>query len=45
MGYEEVQIIHRLEISLTEEENRHTNPCKIFRYKWQTCLRKTTAAK
>ena len=26
MGYKEVQIIHRLSISLTEEQNRHTNP-------------------
>ena len=30
MGYEEVQIVHRLEISLTEEENRHTNPVRFF---------------
>ncbi|HET9745476.1 MAG TPA: serine hydrolase [Chitinophagaceae bacterium] len=30
MGYEDVQIIHRLEISLTEEENRHTNPVHFF---------------
>jgi hypothetical protein len=30
MGYKEVQIIHRLEISLTEEENRNTNPIKFF---------------
>ncbi len=26
MGYTDVQIIHRLEVSLTEEQNRHTNP-------------------
>lgn len=26
MGYANVQIIHRLDVSLTEEENRHTNP-------------------
>jgi len=26
MGYRNVQIIHRLDIALTEEENRHTNP-------------------
>jgi Beta-lactamase enzyme family len=26
MGYKDVQIIHRLDISLTEEQNRHTNP-------------------
>jgi hypothetical protein len=25
-GYAEAEIIHRLEISLTEDENRHTNP-------------------
>jgi hypothetical protein len=30
MGYTDIQIIHRLEISLTEEENRHTNPVSFF---------------
>jgi len=30
MSYEEVQIIHRLNISLTEDENRHTNPVRFF---------------
>ena len=30
MGYKEVQIIHRLDISLTEDENRHTNPVNFF---------------
>lgn len=30
MGYEDVQIIHRLEISMTEDENRHTNPVRFF---------------
>lgn len=30
MGYREAQIIHRLEISLTEEENRHTNPVTFY---------------
>ena len=30
MGYQEVQIVHRLEISLTEDENRHTNPVRFF---------------
>ncbi|HEY5772425.1 MAG TPA: serine hydrolase, partial [Chitinophagaceae bacterium] len=30
MGYEEVQIIHRLDISLSEDENRHTNPVRFF---------------
>lgn len=26
MGYPDVQIIHRLDVSLTEEQNRHSNP-------------------
>jgi hypothetical protein len=30
MGYKEVQIIHRLDISLSEDENRHTNPVNFF---------------
>ncbi len=30
MGYTNVQIIHRLDISLSEEENRHTNPIKFI---------------
>jgi Beta-lactamase enzyme family len=30
MGYKEVQIIHRLDISLTEDENRYTNPVRFF---------------
>lgn len=30
MGYTDVQIIHRLELSLTEEENRHTNPVSFY---------------
>ncbi|MEI9911486.1 MAG: serine hydrolase [Bacteroidota bacterium] len=30
MEYEDVQIIHRLNISLTEGQNRHTNPVKFF---------------
>jgi hypothetical protein len=30
MGYEDVQIIHRLSISLTEQQNRHTNPVKFY---------------
>ena len=30
MGYAEAEIIHRLEISLTEEENRHTNPIRFL---------------
>jgi hypothetical protein len=30
MGYSDVQIIHRLEISLNEEQNRNTNPVKFY---------------
>ncbi len=30
LGYYDVQIIHRLEVSLTEEQNRHTNPIKFI---------------
>lgn len=30
MGYEEVQIVHRLDISMTESQNRYTNPVKFF---------------
>jgi hypothetical protein len=30
MGYNNVQIIHRLDISLAEEENRHTNPVEFM---------------
>ena len=30
MGYKEVQIVHRLDISLSEDENRHTNPVRFF---------------
>ena len=30
MGYEDVQIIHRLDISLSEDENRHTNRVRFF---------------
>jgi beta-lactamase class A len=30
MGYKEMQIIHRLDISLSEDENRHTNPIRFF---------------
>ncbi len=30
MGYADAQIVHRLEISLTEDENRHTNPVDFF---------------
>lgn len=30
MGYTDVQIIHRLDISRTEEENRHSNPVRFI---------------
>jgi len=30
MGYKEVQIVHRLDISLSEDENRHTNAVRFF---------------
>ncbi|HTS45222.1 MAG TPA: serine hydrolase [Puia sp.] len=30
MGYDDVQIRHRLEIALTEDENRHTNPVTFY---------------
>lgn len=30
MGYTNAQIIHRLEISMTEDQNRHCNPVKFF---------------
>ncbi len=30
MGYTGVQIIHRLDVSLTEEQNRHTNPVRFL---------------
>jgi hypothetical protein len=29
-GYEEAQILHRLQIALSEDENRHTNPIKFL---------------
>ena len=30
MGYDSAQIIHHLNISLTEDQNRHTNPIRFF---------------
>lgn len=30
MGYAQAQLIHRLEVSLTEEENRFTNPVRFL---------------
>ena len=29
-GYEEAEILHRLQIALSEDENRHTNPIKFL---------------
>jgi hypothetical protein len=29
MGYDQAQLIHRLEVSLSEEENRFTNPVRF----------------
>ncbi|HET9058154.1 MAG TPA: serine hydrolase [Chitinophagaceae bacterium] len=29
-GYKHTQLVHRLQIPLTEEQNRHTNPIKFF---------------
>lgn len=29
-GYKDVQFLHRLQLSLSEEENRHTNPVKFY---------------
>ena len=29
-GYEDVQILHRLQLPLSEDENRHTNPVKFL---------------
>lgn len=34
-GYDEAQILHRLAISLKEDENRHTNPVKFYDIKGQ----------
>jgi hypothetical protein len=30
MGYTDAEIIHRLSIALTEDENRHTNPVRFY---------------
>jgi len=30
LGYTDAQIIHRLDISLSEDENRHTNPVRFY---------------
>ncbi|MBI1780656.1 MAG: serine hydrolase [Sphingobacteriales bacterium] len=29
-GYKDVQLLHRLQLPLSEEENRHTNPVKFY---------------
>ena len=29
-GYKDVQLLHRLQLTLSEEENRHTNPVNFF---------------
>lgn len=29
-GYKDVQLLHRLQLALTEDENRHTNPVSFF---------------
>ena len=30
MGYDSAQIIHHLDVSMTEDENRHSNPVKFY---------------
>lgn len=30
MGYDSVQILHRLQLPLSEEQNRHTNPVRFY---------------
>lgn len=40
MGYKDVQLIHRLEISLGEEENRFTNPVYFLNGSGDTLYRK-----
>ncbi|HTQ63735.1 MAG TPA: serine hydrolase [Puia sp.] len=30
MGYNDVRIVHHLEVSMTEDENRHTNPVRFY---------------
>src|SRR6188474_1726286 len=44
MGYKEVQIIHRLDISLSEDENRHTNPVRFFDANGKLIYEKTLEA-
>jgi hypothetical protein len=44
MGYGDVQIIHRLEISLNEDENRHTNPVRFFDTSGKLIYEKPTEA-
>lgn len=40
MGYADAQIIHRLNISLTEEQNRHTNPVEFHDSSGNTIYKK-----
>ena len=44
MGYKEVQIIHRLESSMTEDQNRHTNPILFFNLESQIIYRQPPAS-
>jgi len=44
MGYKEVQIVHRLDISLSEDENRHTNPVRFFDTSGKLIYQKPLAA-
>src|SRR6187402_646893 len=44
MGYKEVQIVHRLDISLTEDENRQTNPVRFFDTSGKLVYQKPSAA-
>lgn len=40
MGYTEAQIIHRLSINLTDEQNRHTNPVRFTDSSGKTIFQK-----
>ncbi|HEU4901370.1 MAG TPA: serine hydrolase, partial [Flavisolibacter sp.] len=45
MGYDSVQLLHRLQVSLSEEENRSTNPVSFYdstgRVIWEQPLRRS----
>jgi hypothetical protein len=43
MGYDSTQILHRLNISLTEDQNRHTNPVKFYNDKARMIYNKPLA--